>query len=165
MARVLCLGVLQPPDAAAMGISHSSGAVIGQLLYGVYGVCRSNIERWFQPHPESRSKTPAHDTRPSFRAGHPADRLTSPDSAADQEQPGARGTPAHPRDSWAASHGQHLKTPFSRTPQATMPQSRNIEAKRADGVRTTPAMAAKVADHVWSLFEISSLLDPNSGSN
>jgi IS1 family transposase len=33
--------------------------------------------------------------------------------------------------------------------------------KAADGVRTTPAMAAGVADHVWTLTEIARLLDSN----
>jgi hypothetical protein len=37
--------------------------------------------------------------------------------------------------------------------------------KRAGGVKTTPAMAAGVADHVWSLYEIAALLDSNGGSN
>jgi hypothetical protein len=37
--------------------------------------------------------------------------------------------------------------------------------KWADGVRTTPAMAAGVTDHVWSLTEIAALLDSNGGSN
>jgi len=37
--------------------------------------------------------------------------------------------------------------------------------KRAGGVKTTPAMAAGVADHVWSLYEIAALLDLNSSSN
>jgi hypothetical protein len=37
--------------------------------------------------------------------------------------------------------------------------------KRAGGTRTTPAMAAGVADHVWSLTEIAALLDSNGGSN
>jgi hypothetical protein len=37
--------------------------------------------------------------------------------------------------------------------------------KRAGGVKTTPAMAAGVADHVWSLVEIAALLDSNGGSN
>jgi hypothetical protein len=31
--------------------------------------------------------------------------------------------------------------------------------KRVGGIKTTPAMAAGVADHVWSLFEITALLD------
>ena len=31
--------------------------------------------------------------------------------------------------------------------------------KAAGGVKTTPAMAAGVADHVWSLYEIAALLD------
>jgi IS1 family transposase len=31
--------------------------------------------------------------------------------------------------------------------------------KKAGGIKTTPAMAAGVADHVWSLFEIAALLD------
>jgi hypothetical protein len=33
--------------------------------------------------------------------------------------------------------------------------------KAADGVRTTPAMAAGMADHVWTLAEIAGLLDSN----
>jgi len=33
--------------------------------------------------------------------------------------------------------------------------------KAADGVRTTPAMAAGVADHVWTLAEIAGLLNSN----
>ena len=33
--------------------------------------------------------------------------------------------------------------------------------KRASGVKTTPAMAAGVADHVWTLTEIAALLDSN----
>ena len=37
--------------------------------------------------------------------------------------------------------------------------------KRADGVKTTPAMAAGVADYVWSLFEVAALLDLNDHSN
>jgi IS1 family transposase len=37
--------------------------------------------------------------------------------------------------------------------------------KRAGGVRTTPAMAAGVADHVWSLTEIAVLLDSYEHSN
>jgi len=37
--------------------------------------------------------------------------------------------------------------------------------KRADGTKTTPAMAAGVADHVWSLTEIAALLDSNDHSN
>ena len=36
--------------------------------------------------------------------------------------------------------------------------------KRANGIKTTPAMAAGVADHVWSLTEIAGLLDLNSDS-
>jgi hypothetical protein len=31
--------------------------------------------------------------------------------------------------------------------------------KRVNGTKTTPAMAAGVADHVWSLVEIAALLD------
>lgn len=37
--------------------------------------------------------------------------------------------------------------------------------KRANGIKTTPAMAAGVADHVWSLTEIAALLDSNDRSN
>jgi hypothetical protein len=37
--------------------------------------------------------------------------------------------------------------------------------KRAGGVKTTPAMAAGVADHVWSLTEIAVLLDSYEHSN
>jgi IS1 family transposase len=37
--------------------------------------------------------------------------------------------------------------------------------KRANGIKTTPAMAAGVADHVWSLSEIVILLDSNGHSN
>jgi IS1 family transposase len=37
--------------------------------------------------------------------------------------------------------------------------------KRANGTKTTPAMAAGVADHVWSLAEIAVLLDSNDHSN
>jgi len=37
--------------------------------------------------------------------------------------------------------------------------------KRASGTKTTPAMAAGVADHVWSLTEIAILLDSNQHSN
>jgi IS1 family transposase len=37
--------------------------------------------------------------------------------------------------------------------------------KAAGGIRTTPAMAAGVADHVWSLYEIAALLDSNDDSN
>ena len=37
--------------------------------------------------------------------------------------------------------------------------------KRGTGIRTTPAMAAGVADHVWSLTEIAALLDSNDRSN
>jgi hypothetical protein len=37
--------------------------------------------------------------------------------------------------------------------------------KAAKGVKTTPAMAAGVADHVWSLTEIAALLDLNNDSN
>jgi IS1 family transposase len=37
--------------------------------------------------------------------------------------------------------------------------------KKAGGVKTTPAMAAGVADHVWSLIEIAALLDSNDHSN
>jgi IS1 family transposase len=37
--------------------------------------------------------------------------------------------------------------------------------KRADGIKTTPAMAAGVADHVWSLTEIAALLNSNDHSN
>jgi hypothetical protein len=33
------------------------------------------------------------------------------------------------------------------------------------GRPTTPAMAAGVADHIWSLIEIAALLDSNGGSN
>jgi len=33
--------------------------------------------------------------------------------------------------------------------------------KAADGIRTTPAMAAGVSDHVWTLTEIAALLDSN----
>jgi hypothetical protein len=33
--------------------------------------------------------------------------------------------------------------------------------KRAGGTKTTPAMAAGVADHVWTLTEIVALLDSN----
>ena len=33
------------------------------------------------------------------------------------------------------------------------------------GRPTTPAMAAGVADHVWSLIEIAALLDSNDNSN
>ena len=33
--------------------------------------------------------------------------------------------------------------------------------KATDGIRTTPAMAAGVADHVWTLTEIAALLDSN----
>jgi hypothetical protein len=33
--------------------------------------------------------------------------------------------------------------------------------KRAGGTKTTPAMAAGVADHVWMLTEIVALLDSN----
>jgi IS1 family transposase len=37
--------------------------------------------------------------------------------------------------------------------------------KRAGGIKTTPAMAAGVADHVWTLTEIAGLLDLNGESN
>jgi IS1 family transposase len=37
--------------------------------------------------------------------------------------------------------------------------------KRAGGIKTTPAMAGGVADHVWTLTEIAGLLDLNSDSN
>jgi len=37
--------------------------------------------------------------------------------------------------------------------------------KRAGGVRATPAMAAGVADHIWSLVEIAALLDVNRDSH
>ena len=37
--------------------------------------------------------------------------------------------------------------------------------KAVGGIRTTPAMAAGVADHVWSLTEIVALLDSESDSN
>jgi len=37
--------------------------------------------------------------------------------------------------------------------------------KAAGGIRTTPAMAAGVADHVWSPIEIVGLLDSNADSN
>jgi IS1 family transposase len=37
--------------------------------------------------------------------------------------------------------------------------------KRANGTKTTPAMAAGIADHVWSLTEIAILLDSNDHSN
>ncbi len=37
--------------------------------------------------------------------------------------------------------------------------------KAAGGVKTTPAMAAGVADHVWTLTEIVGLLDSNGDSN
>lgn len=37
--------------------------------------------------------------------------------------------------------------------------------KRANWAKTTPAMAAGVADHVWSLTEIAVLLDSNDHSN
>lgn len=33
--------------------------------------------------------------------------------------------------------------------------------KRAGGIRTTPAIAARVADHIWALTEIAALLDSN----
>ncbi len=33
--------------------------------------------------------------------------------------------------------------------------------KRAHGVHTTPAMAARLADHVWTIEELAGLLDPN----
>jgi IS1 family transposase len=42
---------------------------------------------------------------------------------------------------------------------------RQTLTKAADGVKTTPAMGAGVADHVWSLTEIAALLDLNSDSN
>jgi len=37
--------------------------------------------------------------------------------------------------------------------------------KAAGGVKTTPTMAAGVADHVWTLTEIVGLLDSNGDSN
>jgi hypothetical protein len=42
---------------------------------------------------------------------------------------------------------------------------RQTLTKRANGAKTTPAMAAGVADHVWSLTEIAVLLDSNHHSN
>jgi hypothetical protein len=33
--------------------------------------------------------------------------------------------------------------------------------KAVGSVKTTPAMAAGVADHVWTLVEIAALLNPN----
>ena len=37
--------------------------------------------------------------------------------------------------------------------------------ERADGIKTTPAIAAGVADRAWSLTEIAALLDSNDHSN
>ena len=36
--------------------------------------------------------------------------------------------------------------------------------KKAGHIRTTPAMAAGIADHVWPLVEIAALLDQHAGS-
>ena len=41
---------------------------------------------------------------------------------------------------------------------------KSLTVKHDDGTRTkrTPAMAAGIADHVWTLAEIAALLDPKS---
>ena len=116
-------------------------------------------------------------------AGSPeAARRYSPSDVVGTEKKWVMGQPdaAHVSTSYAESHNTRMRTNIRRLTRLTNGHSKKLEnhvhamslwfmyynfcrphmtlTKNAGGIHTTPAMAAKVSDHVWKLEEVVGLL-------